>query len=87
MLVKWSTVMILATTPLILAGCGSKSSTTSRSAAPSTGPVAASPTSSNVTGNGQGYAGIGARSTSVALDLRQEGEALKGNLAVGGPPI
>lgn len=87
MLVKCSTVMVLATTILMLAaGCSSKSSGTSRSAAPSSGPVAASPTSSNVIGSWQGYAGVGARSTSVTLNLRQEGEALKGNLAVGGRP-
>ncbi len=87
MLVKWSAVMMLATTTLMLAaGCGSKSSGTSRSAAPSSGPAAASPTSSSVTGTWQGFAGVGARSTSVTLSLRQEGEALKGDLAVGGRP-
>jgi hypothetical protein len=87
MLVKWSTVVILGTAALMLmAGCTSKSKSTSRSAAPSSGPAAASPTSSSVTGTWQGYAGVGARSTSVTLNLRQEGEALKGNLAVGGRP-
>jgi hypothetical protein len=87
MLVKCSTVVILGTAVLMLAaGCTSKSKSTSRSAAPSTGPVAASPTSSSVTGAWQGYAGVGARSTTVSLNLRQEGEALKGDLAIGGRP-
>lgn len=87
MLVKCFAVVILGTTVLVLgAGCTSKSTSTSRSAAPASSPAAASPASSSVTGNWQGYAGVGARSTSVTLSLRQEGEALKGDLAVGGRP-
>jgi hypothetical protein len=88
MMTESSRLVILATTFLILAtGCASKSGTTARGSAPSTsGPVAASPTSSNLTGSWRGNVGVGARSTTVALDLRQDGPALKGDLAVGGRP-
>jgi hypothetical protein len=43
-------------------------------------------TSGDVSGTWQGYAGVGARSTSVTLSLRQEGPGLSGNLAVSGRP-
>lgn len=84
-----SCMVVLTTAVLVLAlGCASKNGTASRAAAPpaTTGSVAASPTSADLTGTWQGNAGVGARSTSVALELRQEGEALKGNLQVGGRP-
>jgi hypothetical protein len=89
MLVKCFTVVALTATVLMLAvGCASKSDSGSRAAAPpaTTGSVAASPTSSDVTGLWQGNVGVGARTTSVSLNLREEGEALKGSLAVGGRP-
>jgi hypothetical protein len=89
MIVPYSAAVVLSTTTILVlvTGCSSKSSTASRSSAPSTsGPVAASPTTSNLTGSWQGYAGVGARSTTVTMNLRQEGPALKGDIAVGGRP-
>ena len=79
-------VVLVSTTLLCAAGCGSTSRTTSPSSAPSkTGPVAASP-ATNLTGVWQGNAGVGARATSVTMNLRQEGPAVKGDIAVGGRP-
>jgi hypothetical protein len=89
MSMKSPTLLALTTAILILAlGCASRSERTSGAAAPgtTTGSVAASPTTPDLTGTWRGNAGVGARSTSVALDLRQAGEALKGNLEVGGRP-
>ena len=57
-------VVLVSTTLLCAAGCGSTSGTTSQSSAPArTGPVAASP-ATNLTGVWQGNAGVGARATS-----------------------
>ena len=82
-------LLALTTAILVLAlGCASRSERTSGAAAPraTTGSVAASPATADLTGQWRGNAGVGARSTSVALDLRQAGEALKGTLEVGGRP-
>jgi endonuclease YncB( thermonuclease family) len=88
MISAYVAAVVMSTTVVMLAtGCSSKSSTTSRSGAPSTtGPVAASPTTSNLTGTWQGNAGVGARSTSLRMTLQQQGQALKGDIAVGGRP-
>jgi hypothetical protein len=40
----------------------------------------------NLTGVWQGNAGLGAGATSVTMNLRQQGPAVKGDIAVGGRP-
>jgi hypothetical protein len=88
MTVQYSAMVVLAAMLLVVVtGCSSKSSSTSGSGAPVTGgSVAASPATANLTGTWQGYAGVGARSTNVTLNLQQDGPALKGDIAVGGRP-
>jgi hypothetical protein len=87
MMSSYPVVVVLASALLVVvSGCSSKSSPTSRSSTPSTsGPVAASP-ATNLTGTWQGNVGVGARSTSMTMNLRQEGPAVKGDIAVGGRP-
>jgi hypothetical protein len=83
---KHAAMAIVSTMAVALTlGCGSKSGPT-RASVPPSGPAAASPTSSNVAGSWQGWVGVGARTTTVTLNLTQEGPALKGDLAVGGRP-
>jgi len=85
MMLPYVAAVALSMTVLVLAsGCSSKSSTTSRTSTPSTSAPAASPTSSNLTGTWQGNAGVGARATTLTMNLRQEGQALTGDIAVGG---
>lgn len=78
MMCRYSPLVVLAAVLVLASGCASRSDTTVRSSAPTT--------SGDVSGTWQGYAGVGARSTSVTLSLRQEGPGLSGNLAVGGRP-
>lgn len=83
---KHAAMAIVSTTAVALTlGCGSMSGPT-RTSAPPSGPAAASPTSASLSGTWQGWVGVGARTTTVNLTLQQEGEALKGNLEVGGRP-
>ena len=83
---KHAAMAIVSTTAVALTlGCGSMSGPT-RTSAPPSGPAAASPTSASLSGNWQGWVGVGARTTTVNLTLQQEGEALKGNLEVGVRP-
>ena len=74
---QYSTLVVLGAVLVLASGCASKSDTAARSSASTT---------SDVSGTWQGYAGVGARSASVTLNLRQEGPGLSGNLAVGGRP-
>jgi hypothetical protein len=84
MMWQGTTAVVVSLTLLALVtGCSSRSGSTAASSAP-TGSVAASPTMSNLTGAWQGNVGVGARSTTLRMNLKQDGPAVKGDIAVGG---